>query len=127
MAMQRDFEPDAQSARLVRRFVEETIQHGPSLDDVVLAASELAANVIRHARTAFTVRLSTDDNVIRLEVSDGSSILPALEDLADSFRGLRMIESISDGWGVETTAGGKTIWAEFTNTPLDTKDDGPTK
>lgn len=117
MAMQRDFEPDPQSARMVRRFVEETIQPGPPLDDVVLAASELAANVIRHAKTRFTVRLSTDDDVIRLEVSDGSSILPAIEDLAESYRGLRMIESISEGWGVETTASGKTIWAEFTNTP----------
>jgi anti-sigma regulatory factor (Ser/Thr protein kinase) len=89
----------------------------PYRDDIVLAASELAANVIRHAKTRFTVRLSAVDEVIRLEVSDGSSIIPAIKDLAESYRGLRMIEAVSEQWGIETTETGKTIWAEFTNTP----------
>jgi anti-sigma regulatory factor (Ser/Thr protein kinase) len=117
MAVQRDFEPEPQSAQAVRRFVEDALPGAPSLDDVVLAASEFAANVIRHAQTSFTVRLNTDEERVRLEVSDGSSIIPAVEDLSESYRGLRMIEAISSRWGVEATESGKTVWAEFSMSP----------
>jgi anti-sigma regulatory factor (Ser/Thr protein kinase) len=115
MAMQRDFETEPESAGAVRRFVEEAIPEATHLDDVILAASELAANVIRHAKTGFTVRLIGNEDVIRIEVSDGSSIIPAIEDLTESQRGLRLIEAISEDWGFETTDTGKTIWAEFRN------------
>ena len=114
--MQRDFEPDPRSARLVRRFVEEAVPGAPNLDQIVLVASELASNVIRHATKPFIVRILTHENLIRLEVSDGYSIVPAIETLVE-YRGLRMIESVSQRWGADTTETGKTIWAEFTNTP----------
>lgn len=114
MPVPEDFEPEPQSAQAVRRFVEGALPGiSPLDDDIVLAASEFAANVIRHARTRFTVSLITDDDRVRLEVSDGSSIIPAVEDLSESFRGLRMIEEISTRWGVEATRDGKTMWAEF--------------
>jgi anti-sigma regulatory factor (Ser/Thr protein kinase) len=116
MPVQQDFESEPQSAREVRRFVEEALAGAPSLHDIVLAASEFAANVIRHAQTPFTVRLEADDDMVRLEVSDGSSIIPAVEDLAESYRGLRMIEAVSERWGIEATDSGKTVWAEFSNT-----------
>jgi anti-sigma regulatory factor (Ser/Thr protein kinase) len=116
MVMQREFEAKPLSARAVRRFVEESIPGAARLDDVVLAASELAANVIRHANTAFTVRLIATENLVRVEVSDGSSIIPAIEDLTESQRGLRLIEAISEDWGFRTTDNGKTVWAEFRNT-----------
>jgi len=115
MAVQQDFESEPQSAQAVRRFVEDALAGAPSLDDVVLAASEFAANVIRHAQTPFTVRLDTDEDRVRLEVSDGSSIIPAVEDISESYRGLRMIEAISSRWGVEATRSGKTVWAEFSS------------
>ncbi len=111
--MHRDFQPQPQSAQQVRRFVEEALGDLPVVHDVVLAASELAANVIRHAQTEFTVSLETGGDRIRLEVSDGSSIIPAVQDLAESYRGLRLIEAISEDWGVEATESGKTVWAEF--------------
>lgn len=83
------------------------------MDDVVLTASELASNVIRHAHTPYTVRLEQREELIRLEISDGSSIVPAVEDLASSQRGLRVVTATSDDWGIEATDNGKTIWAEF--------------
>ena len=82
-------------------------------DDIVVASSELASKVIRHAQTAFTVRLTADDSAVRLEVSDGSSIIPAVNDLSESQLGLRLIESISEQWGIELTETGKTVSAEF--------------
>ena len=101
---------------MVRRFVEETVPRAPNLDDIVLVASELASNVIRHATLPFKVRIFPDGDMIRLEVSDGYSIVPAIETLVEH-RGLRMIESVSQRWGADTSETGRTIWAEFTNTP----------
>jgi len=114
--VQRDFEPEPHSAQAVRRFVEAALFGAPALDDIVLTASEFAANVIRHAQTRFTVRLIPADDRIRVEVADGSSIIPAVEDLSESHRGLRMIDAVATQWGVDATENGKTVWAEFANT-----------
>jgi anti-sigma regulatory factor (Ser/Thr protein kinase) len=116
MAVQRDFEPEPHSAQAVRRFVEAALPAAPALDDIVLTASEFAANVIRHAQTRFTVRLISGDGRVRVEVADGSSIIPAVEDLSESHRGLRLIDAVAVQWGVDATENGKTVWAEFVNT-----------
>jgi anti-sigma regulatory factor (Ser/Thr protein kinase) len=116
-AAQRDFSPEPRSAYEVRRFIERVLGdrriEGDVVGDVVLVGSELSANVIRHAQTEFTVVLRQKGDWIRLEVSDGSSIIPAVEDLTESYRGLRMVEAVSEDWGVEATGSGKTVWAEF--------------
>ncbi|MFP3914790.1 MAG: ATP-binding protein [Actinomycetota bacterium] len=112
MSQVRDFEPEPGSAWEVRRFVEEALAGVSRLEDIVLIASELAANVIRHARTEFSVRIRREGEIVRLEVSDGSSVVPAMEELTESTRGLRMVETISERWGIEPSPGGKTVWAE---------------
>lgn len=113
MAVEQAFEPEPHSAQAVRRFVAEVLPDASRLDDIVLAASELASNVIRHAGTSFTVRLASDHEKVRIEVSDGSSIVPAFQELTEAQRGLRMIDAIAEDWGVKRTDDGKIIWAEF--------------
>lgn len=108
-----DFQPEPDSAREVRQFVSEALPGIGRIDDVVLAASELASNVIRHARTPFTVRVTSRKGRIRLEVWDGSSIIPAVQDLSDSKRGLLLIETLAESWGVDLVENGKVVWAEF--------------
>lgn len=78
-----DFDPIPESARAVRRFLQESLPEVAPIDDIVLDGSELASNAIRHARTEFSVRLVSDAELVRLEVSDGSSINPAMESLAE--------------------------------------------
>jgi serine/threonine-protein kinase RsbW len=111
--LEREFEADPGSVRDVRHFVEEALDGVARLDDIVLVASELASNVIRHARTEFSVRLTSDDALVRMEVSNGSSIAPAVEDLADRKWGLRIVETATDRWGIQSKPTGKTVWAEF--------------
>lgn len=113
-----DFEADPSSVRAVRRFVAQALKGFPGVDDVVLAASELASNVVKHARTPYRIKAEAVGERVRLEVSDGTSILPAVEELSESKRGLRIIEALSDQWGVELSAGGKTVWVEFSSRPL---------
>lgn len=113
MLHQEDFQPEPLSVRAVRQFVTKALSNLPQLDDIVLTASELATNVIRHAHTPFTVQLELHQNMVRLEITDGSSIVPAVEDLSESQRGLRLVTAASDNWGIEGNHNGKTIWAEF--------------
>lgn len=110
----KDFESVPQSARAVRRFVEESLPGGTRRDDIILVASELASNVIRHARTDFSVRLAVEEKLVRLEVWNGSSLIPAVEGLTERKWGLRIIEALADRWGIESTGTGKTVWVEFT-------------
>lgn len=113
MPLQKIFEPDPYAARAARSFVAEALPAEWDPGDIVLAVSELATNVIRHAQTPFTVRLTADDRRVRLEVWDGSSLIPVIRDMSEEQRGLRMIEAIADNWGIEATEEGKIIWAQF--------------
>lgn len=117
MRFERAFQPEERTIRLVRLFVGDSLSGVAAADDVALAASELATNVVRHAETPFTVQITNEANRIRLEVSDGSSIIPAVEDLAGPGRGMRIISGLSEQWGVEASENGKTVWAEFQADP----------
>lgn len=117
MLHQRDFQPDPRSTAAVRRFVEEVLVGSRRLDDIVLTASELASNAVRHADTPYTVRLERGPTSVRLEISDDSSIVPSVEGLGESHQGLRIVTAASDSWGIEGTDTGKTIWAEFSTNP----------
>lgn len=88
------------------------------VDDAVLAASELVANVVLHARTTGTLEIEMGDtrSWLRLAVTDGSSS-PPLARLADgsaeSGRGLAILAALSDRWGIEPFVDGKTVWIEI--------------
>ena len=112
----RDFELRVEAVPEVREFVRDALAGSPLTDDVTLIASELASNVVRHAQTEFTVSVALHD-VVRLEVSDGSSIIPAVEELSESYRGLRLVQAAADDWGIELTKTGKKVWVEFPSTP----------
>jgi anti-sigma regulatory factor (Ser/Thr protein kinase) len=113
MAALQRFRPDPRSVQSARRFVADTLLRHPRLHDVVLATSELATNAVEHAHTPFTVRLDARGNWLRLEVSDESSTLPAVNQVSDTKLGLRVTEAVSDQWDVHLTEIGKTVWVEF--------------
>lgn len=108
---------DRQSARLARRFVTETLSSwlGPRQHEVAeLLTGELVTNAVLHAHTDVAVTVSLARTVVRIEVEDGSDRPPVpvdADDYAGSGRGLRLVDDLSDGWGVEPVAGGgKTVW-----------------
>ena len=87
MAVEATFEPSPDQVRLARRFV---VTHVPAplADDAAIVASELVANAIEHAATPVTVIIDVGPGRTRVEVSDSSSILPAVRDLlSDGERG----------------------------------------
>lgn len=110
-----------------RRFVELTLAQW-DLDDLAwpatLLVSELTTNACLHARTGMTVTLTrTEPGGVRLEVRDGSPSLPRVRQHAQQAttgRGLRLVEELSERWGVDELEGGKAVWAE-----LAPPDEGP--
>ena len=75
--------------------------------------SELVSNVVRHAHSQIDVDLSwNDDRLLRAEVRDGSSIIPAVAELADADGGygLRLVEAFAEDWGIRQLESGKAVW-----------------
>jgi anti-sigma regulatory factor (Ser/Thr protein kinase) len=121
------FRPDLQAISGARRFLRRAftgIEAGPSGDDLVyvlvMAANELAANAVLHARTEFTVRVLIDAHGIRIEVSDGNTRMPqpclAPAD-ATSGRGLAIVDGSGLEWGAERHTRGKTVWVQAPRQP----------
>lgn len=118
------FPPEPSSTREARRRVSDLLE-ASDLDvaaaTAALVVSELVTNAVLHARTPFEVRMKVDAVVIRIEVHDGTGRRPTMRyfsDQATSGRGLRLVEALSDAWGVDpdVDGGGKTVWAEVSTT-----------
>jgi anti-sigma regulatory factor (Ser/Thr protein kinase) len=86
-------------------------------DDVALVVTELAANAVRHARSGFTVILSSRRNVLRIAVRDASPLPPDDAGLAlkpAPLHGLGAVDAMASRWGVESLgSSGKTVWVEL--------------
>jgi hypothetical protein len=86
---------------------------GDLAGDVALVVTELAANAIVHARSAFTVNLSVHDDVLRISVRDASPLTGAGLHAAP-LHGLAVVEGLASRWGVESLGNaGKTVWVDL--------------
>jgi two-component sensor histidine kinase len=84
--------------------------------EVTLATSELVTNVITHTALGgeMSVWNATPGIPLRIEVHDYESTRPHLAARPSTGgRGLRIVESVADTWGVTPTLTGKFVWAEF--------------
>lgn len=113
-----EFENEPSAPRRARQALESlfTDPQDSIADAVNLAASELVSNVVLH--TEFGGQMDAwdpkPDVPLRLEVLDHAPIIPVPPQQPDvTGRGLGIVEDVSDAWGVEPTADGKIIWAEF--------------
>jgi anti-sigma regulatory factor (Ser/Thr protein kinase) len=111
-----------------RRFTRECLDRwalGDLADTAVLLVSEAVTNVLLHAHTPGSLRLVVHEQVLRVEVRDGSSRLPfakGYQPTAATGRGLQLIEALSDRWGSEAEAGGKRTWFELAAPPSEDDD-----
>ncbi len=89
------------------------------MDAAELMACELATNCVQHAHCDFELVIHVEGR-IRVEVRDtnrGRPVAgrPTPEDR--SGRGLRIVEAMSDTWGITPSRSGKIVW--FALEPLD--------
>jgi anti-sigma regulatory factor (Ser/Thr protein kinase) len=101
-----------------RHFVRDTLLRwdlARLVEDAELGVSELIANAIRYARTDVTLTITAGDEV-RISVADRDPMLHRpirhveQDVLAESGRGLRIVATVADDWGIESQAGGKAVW-----------------
>lgn len=106
------------SVTVGRHFVRDTLLAWdlPRLvEDAELGVSELVANAIRYARTEVTLCIEAGEHV-KIAVIDHDPVLRrpvqfVRDDvLAESGRGLRIVATVSDDWGIEARPDGKAIW-----------------
>jgi two-component sensor histidine kinase len=89
------------------------------IDDVVLVATELVTNAIRHGEPLsggqVTVTWQVDGREVLIHVTDGGgSSQPRVRHPSPretSGRGLALVEALADRWGVDDSANGTTVWA----------------
>ena len=105
--------------RAVRADLRAVLRDCPRVDDVILCASELAANAVLHSRSrlpggTFTVRAMVSPGLhARVEVEDNGG--PWNQGMIDPARhhGLDIVRAVADEWGIEGDQTTRTIWARF--------------
>ena len=119
------------SAALVRRAIAADLAGVVSeaaLDEIVLVASELVGNAIRHtparADGCLAVEWTIDRGHATVRVSDATPDIPRIRSASldePSGRGLAIVEAVSIDWGTQPAPdGGKFVWARV---PLSMSED----
>jgi anti-anti-sigma regulatory factor len=114
--------PDA--CRQVRQLVDQACaswQRSELAATAALVATELVANVVRHAHTTMEFTVGLRDGRLSIAVRDGSRQLPRLIDarLTDAGgRGLRLVRELTESWGVLPVFDGKVVWTHFAESPV---------
>lgn len=118
---ERSFAADSASLADARQFVREVAPPDLASDgDLLLSVSELVTNALLHGRSGFRVRVTTQPAAVRVEVFDGSPLLPTAKNYGPSAvtgRGLRIVEHLSSNWGVVPVDDGKWVWFEMPRQP----------
>lgn len=85
-------------------------------EDTLLLVSELLTNASLHAGGCVELVLTGGD-VLRIEVCDGTTVLPTLHRAPQrgvpGGRGLHIVDRLSDRWGTRAHGQGKAVWAEI--------------
>jgi anti-sigma regulatory factor (Ser/Thr protein kinase) len=115
----RNFDLHPESVRAVRSFVRDlAYDAGADAEAAALLASELAANAIFHANSAFEVRVAENGKAFRVEVvNDAPEMLAALQEPSDeSGRGLHIVDTLACRWGTDVMGREKVVWFELPTT-----------
>lgn len=113
---------DKMAPGLARAFLREAVcdvHHAEVLDEAELLVSELVTNAVLHGAPPITMRVECDGNRLRVSVTDRNPEPAQVRDAGPedvSGRGIRLVDIISDQWGVEPRSGdGKDVWFTIRN------------
>jgi len=104
-----------------RRFVAEVLARSgrDASDAVLLVASELVTNAVRHGNGDVELRIDLDHENVRLEVLDDGHVKVTAprrvpSPTAVGGRGLHLVREVSKRWGSGFDPAGRTmVWAEM--------------
>jgi serine/threonine-protein kinase RsbW len=109
----------AEHITTVRADLRPLLRDCPVADEVILCASEFAANAVVHSNS----RLPAGTFIVRIVVSRGDFVCinvqdnggpwpPAITDTT-GHHGLDIIQALATAWGIDGDQTGRTIWARF--------------
>ena len=115
-----DLPPEAASVPAARRVAWTVLGawgHEDLGETAALLVSELVTNSLLHARTPMTLRLALAGDVLRIEVRDGSPVVPSQRHHstdATTGRGLMFLQELGRQWGAERLDGDtrKSVWVD---------------
>lgn len=121
-----DGRPEQVSA--ARAFVQQVLgSRHPGAERVALLTSELVTNSVRHSNSrtpggtvTVTLRVAADRILVEV-VDDGGATAPTLrrdDDLAETGRGLRLVDTYSTAWDYHRSAARTVTWFECLPEPL---------
>ena len=86
---------------------------GDLTDAAQLLTSEVVTNSLLHARSPIRLTVEQTQAGVRVAVTDGSTVVPAMRPKSQSAttgRGLQLLTRLADEWNTEIAEGGKTVW-----------------
>ncbi|WP_282082414.1 ATP-binding protein [Streptomyces tendae] len=112
---------DLRAVPEARRALRELLRHwgGPGQSEVAeLLTSELVTNALVHTEEGAVLTATVGPRALRVEVRDfvGHGPRPrprAPREESTNGRGLVLVESLADDWGVRPCAAGKSVWFEL--------------
>jgi len=115
MTERRSFQGRWESMGEARRVARGALADQPreALEEIELMVSELATNCVQHAESDFDVAIERSSETIRVEARDRGGGRPTLRSPTPrepTGRGLRVVEALSDSWGIEPKDDGKAVW-----------------
>ena len=115
----RQLPADPHAGRTARRVLDEVCTRwglGGLRDAAQMIVTELATNAVEHVGPPVELCITVRRRVLRIEVSDSSTVLPArLDPSSGALRGhgLRLVDSLASGWGATASKWGKTVWVDL--------------
>ncbi|MFI5891329.1 ATP-binding protein [Actinoplanes sp. NPDC051513] len=109
--------PDA--CRQVRQMVTQACEAWHRSDlagTAALVATELVANVVRHAHTTMEFTFGLRNGRLSISVRDGSRRMPKPADpglASPGGRGLWLVRDLTEAWGVLPVSDGKVVWSQI--------------
>ena len=111
---------DGAAPRHARRFLDDhwCVEHAALLrPQAELVVTELVSNAVQHGEAPVVLSLDCGGvSGVVISVSDANPNLPRVQTVgphAASGRGVRLVELLSDEWGVKTRPGGKSVWSRL--------------
>lgn len=114
--------PEPQSARLARRFISDFCNAASLGEDLCqtasLLTSELVSNAVKYGGSYALLEANMPGGVLRVAIQDENPDLPSVGEApdltAEGGRGILLVSTLADRWGVERApGGGKAVWFEL--------------
>lgn len=119
-SVERSLPAQAMSVPVARWWARDWLEASGVREDVVDSAlvvvSEMVSNAARQEAGSIRLRLELAEGSLWVEVFDGGRRMPRLVDFgpeATEGRGLQLVDSLAEAWGVQEELHGKTVWARI--------------